>query len=173
MVADAERLPYDDGRFDVALSTFGIMFAPDQERAAAEIARVVRPGGRIGLANWTPQGFIGQLFRLLATVVPPPAGVASPILWGTEPRLVELFGPRARDLRVERRMYPFRYRSAEHWIEVFRTYYGPTHRAFAALDGARQRALHAELMALLERENRSTRDALVIPAEYLEVVVTV
>ena len=130
-VADAEALPFADASFDVALSTFGVMFAPDQERAAGELLRVVKPGGRIGLANWTPEGFIGRLFEVVSAFVPPPAGLRSPMEWGTEPRLVELFGPQATDIRTTRRTYTFRYRSAEHWIEVFRTYYGPTHKAFA------------------------------------------
>jgi ubiquinone/menaquinone biosynthesis C-methylase UbiE len=127
-VADAEQLPFPDSSFDVALSSFGVMFAPNQERAASELLRVVRPGGRIGLASWTPQGFIGQLFELMRGFVPPPAGLRSPMAWGSETRLVELFGPQASDLRTERKSYVFRFRSAEHWIEVFRGYYGPTHK---------------------------------------------
>ena len=170
-VADAERLPFADATFDVALSTFGVMFAPNQARAAIELIRVVKPGGRIGLANWTPEGFLGRLFNVVGAFVPPPAGVRSPLAWGTEPRLVELFGPLAVDIRAVRRQYVFRYRSAEHWIEVFRTYYGPTHKAFAALDEDGRRELNAALTDLLERANQSRRGGLVIPAEYLEVVV--
>jgi ubiquinone/menaquinone biosynthesis C-methylase UbiE len=169
--ADAERLPFADEAFDVALSTFGVMFAPDQPRAAAELLRVVRPGGRIGLANWTPDGFLGRLFALVGRFVPPPAGVRSPLLWGTEARLHELFGTRA-EMRVTRRMYAFRFRSAAHWIEVFRAYYGPTHRAFAALDADGQRQLHDALATLLDRENRSRAGDLVVDGEYLEVVLT-
>ena len=150
-VADAENLPFEDGSFDVVLSTFGVMFAPNQERAAAELLRVVRPGGRIGLANWTPDGFIGRLFEVIAGFVPPPPGVRSPLEWGTETRLVELFGPSAADIRTRRKTYIFRYRSAEHWIEFFRAYYGPTHKAFAALDEAGRQALHAALLDLLAR----------------------
>jgi len=171
-VADAERLPFPDATFDVALSTFGVMFTPNQERAASELVRVVKPGGRIGLATWTPEGFLGKLFKVVGAFVPPPASVRSPLEWGTETRLVQLFGPRATDLRVERKDYAFRYRSAAHWIEIFRAYYGPTHKAFAALDESGQRSLHAALMELLERENRHDGDALVIPGEYLEVVIT-
>jgi ubiquinone/menaquinone biosynthesis C-methylase UbiE len=171
-VADAERLPFPDATFDVALSTFGVMFTPNQERAAAELIRVVKPGGRIGLATWTPEGFLGKLFKVVGAFVPPPARVRSPLEWGTETRLVQLFGPRATDLRVERKHYAFRYRSAAHWIEIFRAYYGPTHKAFAALDESGQRGLHTALMDLLERENRHDGDALVIPGEYLEVVIT-
>jgi SAM-dependent methyltransferase len=171
-IADAEQLPYPDASFDVALSTFGVMFVPDQDRAASELLRVVKPGGRIGLANWTPEGFIGQLFKVVGSFVPPPAGVRSPLAWGTEPRLVELFGPQATDIRTTRKFCPFRYRSAEHWIEIFRTYYGPTNRAFASLDPDRQRDLHAALLDLLNSWNESRRNALVIQGEYLEVVVT-
>ena len=146
------------------------MFAPDQDRAAAELARVVRPGGRIGLANWTPEGFIGQLFKIIGAHVPPPAGVKSPALWGSEARLQELFAGHA--VEVTRRHFQFRYRSPEHWLEVFRTYYGPTHRAFAALDATKQDALQADLLGLLARSNRGGADTLIVPSEYLEVVVT-
>jgi len=170
-VADAEALPFGDGSFDVALSSFGVMFAPDQERAAAELLRVVKPGGRIGLANWTPEGFIGRLFEVVSSFVPPPAGLRSPMAWGTEPRLVELFGPAASDIRTERKLCVFRYASAEHWVDLFRSYYGPMHRAFAALDDSRQRAFHATLTALAREWNRSERGALVVPGEYLEVVI--
>ena len=171
-VADAEALPFDDGAFDVALSSFGVMFAPDQARAAAELRRVVRPGGRIGLASWTPEGFVGRLFEVVGAFVPPPAGLRSPMAWGSEPRLVELFGTGASDIRTERKMCVFRYASSQHWVDFFRAYYGPIHRAFAALDEARQGAFHAALEALAEEWNRSERGALAVPAEYLEVVIT-
>jgi ubiquinone/menaquinone biosynthesis C-methylase UbiE len=171
-VADAEALPFDDQAFDIVLSTFGVMFAPHQERAARELLRVVKPGGTIGLANWTPDGFVGRLFEVISAHVPPPAGLRSPMEWGTEPRLVELLGPDATDIRTTRKTYTFRYRSAEHWIEVFRTYYGPTHKAFAALDEEGQRALHAALLDLLRRSSRSNGGSLSVPGEYLEVVVT-
>ncbi|MGE5172185.1 MAG: class I SAM-dependent methyltransferase, partial [Rudaea sp.] len=171
-VADVENLPYADGTFDVVLSTFGAMFAPDQARTARQMLRVTRSGGRIGMANWTPEGFLGDLFRLVGGFVPPPAGLASPMRWGTETALVELFGPYAKDIRCERRYYQFRYRSAQHWIDIFRNYYGPTHKAFAALAPARQEGLHHALVDLLERHNRANgRDALLIPGEYLEVVI--
>ncbi|HEY7726925.1 MAG TPA: class I SAM-dependent methyltransferase [Candidatus Eisenbacteria bacterium] len=169
--ADAESLPFEDAMFDVALSTFGVMFAPNQERAAGELLRVVRPGGRIGLANWTPEGFIGRFFELTSRYVPPPPGLRSPMEWGTETRLVELFGPLATDIRTTRRTYTFRYRSAEHWIEVFRTYYGPTLKTFAALDPAGQRAYHDALLEFLGRWSRGNGSGLSIPGEYLEVVV--
>lgn len=171
-VADAEDLPFGEGAFDVVLSTYGVMFAPDQERSASEMLRVVRPGGRIGLANWTPEGFIGQLFKVVGAFVPPPAGLRSPAAWGSEPRLVELFGPHASDIKAERKHYMFRFASAEHFIDFFRAYYGPTHKAFAALDDARQKEFHAALLELLHRWNRNRGEALVVPSEYLEVVIT-
>lgn len=171
-VADAEALPFADASFDVAMSTFGIMFAPDHATAAAEMARVVRAGGRIGMANWTPDGFIGEVFKVVGRYVPPPKGVASPALWGTEPHVVELLGRYASDIRCERRVFNFRYRSSAHWLEVFRDFYGPTHKAFQALDGGGQARLASDLTALLERRNVAGARALVVPAEYLEVVVT-
>jgi SAM-dependent methyltransferase len=169
--ADAEALPFADASFDVALSTFGAMFTPQHARTAGEMLRVVRAGGRIGLANWTPEGFIGQLFKVIGAHLPPPAGLQSPALWGTEPHLVELFGPQAASIRCERRKFNFRYSSAAHWLEVFRTYYGPTHKAFAALDAAGQEALAADITALLDRMNIAGAKSLVVPGEYLEVVI--
>ncbi|MCA1780365.1 MAG: class I SAM-dependent methyltransferase [Xanthomonadaceae bacterium] len=171
-VADAEALPYADGTFDVLLSTFGSMFTPDHLRSAREQLRVVRGGGRIGLANWTPVGFLGDLFRVIAAYIPPPAGMPSPMLWGTESHIVELFGPQAADIRCVRRNFNFRYRSPAHWIEVFRTYYGPTHKVYAALDSQRQAALTANITALLERLNIGGPQSLVVPGECLEVVIT-
>ncbi|GAA0586653.1 class I SAM-dependent methyltransferase [Craurococcus roseus] len=168
--ADAEALPFADGSFDVALSTFGVMFTPNQEKAAAEMARVVRKGGRIGLANWTPEGFVGQLFKTIGKHVPPPAGVRSPALWGTEARLAELFPGHA--VKAAPQVFNFRYKSPAHWLEVFKTYYGPTNRAFAALDAEKGAALEADIMALLARMNRGGEEALIVPSEYLEVVVT-
>ena len=170
--ADAEDLPFDDGTFDVVLSTFGAMFTPEHTRPAGEMLRVVRSGGRIGLANWTPEGFIGQLFKIVGAYLPPPAGLKSPALWGTEPHIVELFGTQATDIRTERKHFNFRYRSAAHWVQVFRDYYGPTHKAFAALDGAPRQSFEADLIALLERLNVGGRHSLVVPGEYLEVVIT-
>ncbi len=171
-VADAENLPFSGQSFDVVLSTFGVMFAPNQERVAHELLRVTKPGGRIGLASWTPEGFIGRLFELVSAFVPPPAGLRPPVAWGLETRLVELFGPRASDLRTQRKSYVFRYRSAEHWVEFFRAYYGPTHKAFAALDAAGQRAFETALLDFLNDWNQGKGEALVIPGEYLEAVVT-
>lgn len=168
--ADAEALPFGDGSFDVALSTFGVMFTPDQVKAAAELTRVVRKGGRIGLANWTPEGFIGQLFKIIGKHLPPPAGVKSPALWGTEERLGELF-PACR-VKVSKQIYNFRYKSAYHWLEIFKAYYGPTNRAFAALDAAKQSVLQDDILDLLARMNSGGKDTLIVPGEYLEVVVT-
>jgi SAM-dependent methyltransferase len=167
--ADAEALPFADGSFDVVLSTFGVMFTPGQDTAAREMSRVVKQGGRIGLANWTPESFIGQLFKVVARHVPPPAGLRSPTLWGTTERLAELF-PGHR-IKTERQIFNFRYKSQGHWIEVFRDFYGPTHRAFAMLDAAGQAALEADLHDLINRTNRDTK-TLVVPSEYLEVIVT-
>jgi len=170
-VADAEALPYADSTFDVALSTFGIMFTPDHRKAASEALRVVRSGGRIGMANWTPEGFIGQLFKIIGKHLPPPAGPASPALWGTEPHIVQLFGPEAADIRCERRIFKFRYESAAHWIQIFRDFYGPTLKAFAALPPAGQKQLDADITELLNRLNIGGRRSLVVPGEYLETVV--
>jgi len=170
--ADAENLPYADHSFDVVLSTFGVMFTPNQEKAAAEMARVCKPDGRIGLANWTPTSLIGELFKLMGRYLPPAAGVKSPALWGTEERLRELFGERVDSIAIEPRHFVFRYRSAAHWLEVFRTFYGPMQKAFGALDAAKQESLAADLIALAERFNRATDGSLVAPGEYLEVVIT-
>jgi ubiquinone/menaquinone biosynthesis C-methylase UbiE len=166
---DAERLPFDEASFDAALSTFGIMFAPDQVQAARELARVVKPGGTIGLANWTPEGFIGQLLVTVGRHVPPPAGVVSPVAWGAEARLRELF-PSVRSLRTERRAFMFRYESSQHFVDIFRRFYGPTHKAFGALDAAGREKLAQDITALLERFNRKPGSC-VVPAEYLEVVI--
>ncbi|NNG24727.1 class I SAM-dependent methyltransferase [Telluria aromaticivorans] len=169
--ADAEALPFHDGSFDVALSTFGIMFAPDHARSASEMMRVVRPGGRIGIANWTPDGFIGTLFKTVGKYVPPPAGLTPPPRWGTEDYLRQLFGSSAASIRAERKMFNMRYGSTAHWLQVFRDYYGPVHKAFNALDPAGQQALQGEIVALLERFNVSGDDSLVVPCEYLEAVI--
>jgi len=169
--ADAESLPYGDASFDVVLSTFGVMFTPNQEQAAAELARVCKAGGRIGLANWTPSSFVGELFKLLGRYVPPPAGIRSPALWGTEDRLRELFGTRLDSIAIEHRNFVFRYRSADHWLDVFRTFYGPMQKAFGALDSTKQASLAADLIALAERFNRATDGSLVAPGQYAEVVI--
>ena len=169
--ADAENLPFADASFDVVLSTFGVMFTPAQERAAAELARVCRPGGRIGLANWTPEGFIGQLFKIIGRYAPPAAGLPSPLLWGTHARLDALFGRTAKAIRAEPRQFTFRYRSPDHWLEVFRNWYGPVNRAFAAMDDATQAAFTLDIHELMARGNRSGDGTLVLPSEYVEVVI--
>jgi ubiquinone/menaquinone biosynthesis C-methylase UbiE len=169
--ADAENLPFKDGSFDVAVSTFGIMFTPNQSKAASEIARVVRKGGRIGMANWTPDSFIGQLFKTIGKHVPPPAGVMSPALWGSEPKLKELFP--GKQMSVAKRIFNFRYESPKHWLDVFRTYYGPTHKAFGTLAPDGQKALETDILALVQQYNRRTDGKMVVPGEYLEVIVTV
>ena len=171
-VADAEALPFKDESFDTALSTFGVMFTPQHNRAARELMRVVRSGGRIGMANWTPEGLIGDLFRVIAAYVPPPTGTQSPMLWGAEPHIVELFGPQSLDIRCVRRHFNFRYRSTAHWIDVFRDFYGPTHKVYATLDADRQARLTTDITALLDRLNVGGPNSLVVPAEYLEVVIT-
>ena len=169
--ADAEALPYQDGSFDVVLSTFGTMFAPDHQKSSSELLRVCRLGGRIGLASWTPEGFIGQMFRVVAKYVPPPAGVKSPLLWGTRDYLDGLFAS-ASAIDHTVRDFAFRYESPEHFVEVFRTFYGPVHKAFGALDANGQAALNADLLTLLRSSARKSAAGLVVPAEYLETVVT-
>lgn len=170
--ADAEALPFPDGGFDAVVSTFGVMFTPDQDKAAAELMRVCRPGGKIGLANWTRDGFIGHVFKTIGKHLPPPAGIKSPALWGTRARIEEMFGAHASSIKTESRNFVFRYRSPEHWLEVFKTYYGPLLKAFGALEPAAQAALTGDLMAQIERFNRSGDAAMVVPSEYLEIVVT-
>lgn len=170
--ADAEALPFADAEFDAVLSTFGVMFTPNQDRAASELIRVCKHGGKIGMANWTPEGFIGQLFKTLGKYLPPPAGAKSPALWGTRARLDEMFGATAQDIRAERRTFVFRYKSAEHFLDVFRTYYGPVLKAFGALDAAHQEALKHDILALIGTMNRSGDGTMVVPSEYLEIVIT-
>jgi SAM-dependent methyltransferase len=170
--ADAEALPFANESFDVVVSSFGVMFTPDQHRAAAELVRVCKHGGKIGLANWTPDGFIGQLFKTIGKYVPPPAGARSPALWGTLVRITELFAPYASTVKCEPRHFVFRYHSPEHWLEVFKTYYGPILKTFAALPPAAQLALRHDLMSLIGQFNRSGDSTMVVPSEYLEVVIT-
>ena len=170
--ADAEALPFADGSYDVVVSTFGVMFTPDQDKAAAELARVCKSGGKIGLANWTPQGFIGQLFKTIGGHVAPPAGVKSPALWGTPARLKEMFGDQASEITAEPRMFVFRYRSPEHWLEIFKSYYGPMLKAFAVLDESGQATLRRDLITLLGEFNRADDGTVVVHSEYLEAVIT-
>jgi ubiquinone/menaquinone biosynthesis C-methylase UbiE len=169
--ADAEALPFADAAFDVVVSTFGVMFTPNQDRAAAELTRVCKRGGKIGLANWTPEGFIGQVFRTLGKYLPPPSGAKSPALWGTEARIKEMFGASASAIHAERRHFVFRYRSAEHFMDIFKSYYGPILKAFAALNADNQQKLQQDLMALIGTMNRADDGTMIVPSEYLEVVV--
>jgi ubiquinone/menaquinone biosynthesis C-methylase UbiE len=169
--ADAEALPFKDSTFDAVISTFGVMFTPDQDKAASELVRVCKSGGRVGLANWTPQGFIGQLFKTIGKHLPPPAGVKSPALWGTKARLEEMFGRHASDIEAEPRMFVFRYRSPEHWLDVFKTFYGPMLKAFATLDAGGQAALKRDLLALLGEFNRADDGTVVVHSEYLEAII--
>jgi len=169
--ADAENLPYTNHQFDVVMSTFGVMFTPDQDKAAAEMARVCKSGGRIGLANWTPDSFVGELFKTMRRYLPSPAGVKSPALWGTEARLRELFGERIDSITIEHRNFVFRYHSAAHFLEVMRTFYGPMNKTFGALDSEKQASLAADLIALAEKFNRATDGTLVAPSDYVEVVI--
>src|SRR5579862_2297258 len=165
-VADAEALPFPDGSFDVALSTFGVMFTPDQETSVAELIRVVRKGGRIGLANWTPEGFIGQLFKIIGKHLPPPAGVRSPAIWGTRDWVNSAFGGKASSVAVVSRQFSFRYRSPRHFLGLFREYYGPVLKAFEALDAAGREALAQDIIDLIGRFNRSDDETMVVPSEY-------
>jgi ubiquinone/menaquinone biosynthesis C-methylase UbiE len=169
--ADAESLPFDNASFDAVVSTFGVMFTPNQAQAASELARVCKRGGRIGLANWTPEGFIGQVFKTLGKYLPPPAGARSPALWGTRAALDEMLGSQASSIKAEARVFNFRYKSPEHFLDVFKTFYGPVLKAFAALDAASQQDLHNDLYALIVRMNRSGDATMVVPSEYLEVVI--
>jgi ubiquinone/menaquinone biosynthesis C-methylase UbiE len=169
---DAVALPFGDAEFDVVISVFGAMFAPEQEKAAAELLRVCKPGGRIGMANWVPDGDVGKMFMMMAKHAPPPPGVTSPLLWGTEDRLRELFGDDISDLRVERRTSRQAYRSPEHWLDFFRTYFGPTKVAFERVGAEGQEALAADLLAFLEQSNTAGDRALVIEPGYLQVVAT-
>ena len=170
---DAEALPFPDASFDVVSSVFGSMFAPDQEKTAAELARVVKPGGRIGIVAHTPDGFIGNLFKVIAKHAPPPAGLRSPIQWGTEARLRELFIGRIAELKGEKRFYTFRDRSPEHFIEYWRSFYGPTLKAFEAVGESGRRGLEADMIELIGRFNAAEDGTMVVPSEYLEVVITV
>lgn len=169
--ADAEALPFEDESFDVVLSTFGVMFAPNQPQVARELMRVCRPGGRIGLASWTPDGFIGRLFKTIGRHVPPPAGLKSPALWGDKAYLETLFGPQAA-VSGEKRMFNFRYKSPAHWLDMFRDFYGPVAKAFEAAEAARRPALAADILTLIEHFKLPGDGGLVAPGEYLEAVVT-
>jgi ubiquinone/menaquinone biosynthesis C-methylase UbiE len=170
--ADAEALPFKPETFDAVVSTFGVMFVADHARAAAELVRVCKRGGKVGMANWTPTGFIGQLFKTIGAHVPPAPGARSPALWGSRAHLEELFDTSMTSIETVQRNFVFRYRSPGHWLNVFKRYYGPVLKTFAALEPAAQDALQRDLLALMERFNRAGDGTIVIPSEYLEVVVT-
>jgi SAM-dependent methyltransferase len=171
-IADAEQLPFENTSFDAVVSTFGVMFTPNQAKAAAELLRVCRPGGQIGMANWTPEGFIGQVFKTLGRHIAPAPGLSSPALWGTQRFVEQHFGAQARDIAIENKAFTFRYRSPEHFIDVFRTYYGPVHKAFLALDPERQGALAKDLLATIGSLNLATDGSMQVPSAYLEIIVT-
>jgi ubiquinone/menaquinone biosynthesis C-methylase UbiE len=171
-VADAEDLPFADASFDAVVSTFGAMFSPDQDRTAAEMVRVCKPGGRIGLANWTSESFVGRMFKTIGRYLPPPTGVKSPAVWGTRSWVETTFAPAAAKVATEPRNFVFRYRSAQHFLDIFRAYYGPVLKAFEALDVAGQKALARDVIDLVGRFNTSGDETVVVPSEYLEVVIT-
>ncbi|HEX4892493.1 MAG TPA: class I SAM-dependent methyltransferase [Hyphomicrobiaceae bacterium] len=171
-VADAEQLPFEAGSFDAVVSTFGVMFTPNQAKAASELIRVCRAGGMIGMANWTPEGFIGQIFKTLGRHIAPPAGVSSPALWGTRPWIEQQFKPHARSVEMEEKAFVFRYRSPEHFIDVFRTYYGPVHKAFLALDPVGQSALAKDLLETIGRFNTAMDGSMRVPSAYSEILIT-
>jgi ubiquinone/menaquinone biosynthesis C-methylase UbiE len=170
--ADAEELPFPDGSFDAVASTFGGMFSPDQSRTAGEMLRVCRSGGRIGLANWTPDGFIGQMFKTIGKHLPPPSGLKPPSLWGSREWIAQAFGDESTSLVAEPRHFIFRYRSAQHFLDVFRKYYGPMLKAFEALDTSGRERLAQDITEVIARFNRSGDASMVVPGEYLEVVAT-
>ena len=172
-LGDAEDLPVPDASFDAVLSVFGAMFAPDHQRAAAEIIRVTRPGGTVGLASWTPGGFIGEMFGVITRHVPGPPGVASPMLWGTEQHLSDLFGPAIADARSVERTCTWRFTSAEEFVAFFRRWYGPSLKAFEAAGDDGRDALAADLADLARRGDRNgDGGSIAIPASYLQTVLT-
>jgi len=170
-IADAEALPFEDASFDVVTSTFGAMFTPHHERPATEMLRVCRPGGKIGLANWTPTGFIGELFKAIGKFIPPPEGLKSPALWGTKAHIAGLFGREGSTIRTETKEFMFRYRSDDHWIDVFKTYYGPVLRTFETLNPGQRNALTGDLKNLIAQFNMASDGTMIVPGEYLQVVV--
>ncbi len=171
-VADAEQLPFADGQFDAVVSTFGVMFTPNQAKAASELVRVCRNGGMIGMANWTPDGFIGEVFKTLGRHIAPPAGVSSPALWGTKAWIEQQFGPSAAKITLEPKSFTFRYRSPEHFMDIFRTYYGPVHKAFLALAPEGQAELTRDLLSLIASLNTATDGSMRVPSAYAEIVMT-
>jgi ubiquinone/menaquinone biosynthesis C-methylase UbiE len=171
-VADAEQLPFETGSFDAVVSTFGVMFTPNQLKSASEMLRVCRSGGRIGMANWTPEGFIGCLFKTLGRHVAPPAGVNSPALWGSKPWINEVFAGKAQSLVINDRAFVFRYRSPQDFVDFFRMYYGPVHKAFLALDAPARTALEADLLTLIGRFNAATDGSMRVSSDYAEIIIT-
>lgn len=171
-IADAEELPFDSGSFDAVVSTFGVMFTPNQLRAASELLRVCAPGGKIGMANWTPDGFIGQLFKTLGRHVPPPAGVSSPALWGSSAWIEQVFAAKARSIAISPRSFIFRYRSPAHFVDYFRQYYGPVHKAFLALDAKGQAALAQDIIETIARFDTAKDGSMRVPSDYVEVIIT-
>lgn len=170
-LADAEALPFADASFDAVASTFGVMFCPNQHQAAAELLRVCKSGGKLGLANWTPEGFVGEIFKIIGRYVPPPTGLSSPALWGTALHLNDMFGEQAKEIEMQSCSFIFRYRSAEHWLEIFRRYYGPMHKAFAAISDEQRQALAQDLIAMIDKRNTATDGSMRVPGEYLEAVI--
>jgi SAM-dependent methyltransferase len=170
-IADAQQLPFNDSAFDAVVSTFGVMFSPNQDKAASELLRVCRPNGKIGLANWTPAGFIGEVFKTLGKHIAPPVGVSSPARWGSESWMVQTFGPQAHAIAFENKAFVFRYHSPEHFIEVLRAFYGPIHKAFLALDANGQAALAGDLIDTIARFNTATDGSMRVPSDYAEVIV--
>ena len=171
-IADAENLPFADDGFDAVVSTFGVMFTPNQHQAASELMRVCRPGGQIGLANWTADGFIGHVFKTLGRHIAPPPGVQSPAQWGSKAWLQSAFGSKAKTVSCSPCNFIFRYRSPAHFVDFFRTFYGPVHKAFLALDEAGQAALEADLLATIDSFNTARDGSMRVPSEYVEVVIT-
>ncbi len=172
MVADAEALPFDDDSFDMVVSTFGVMFTPNQMQSAAEMMRVARRGGRIAMANWTPESFIGALFKALGQHVPPPPGVKSPAMWGNEQWINDTFGGNSNEIVFVRKMFNFRYPSPEYFTEFFKTFYGPVHKAFIAVGEAGEDALKADILATIAEFNEATDGTMMVPSEYAEIVIT-
>lgn len=171
-IADAENLPFEDGEFGAVVSTFGVMFTPNQQQSASELSRVCKRGGKIGLANWTPESFIGQVFKTLGKYIAPPPGVSSPALWGNQQWVNETFGDEASQIEMTKKNFMFRYRSPDHFLDIFRSYYGPIHKAFLALDEAEQNNLESDLRELITNHNTATDGSMRLPSEYAEIVIT-
>ncbi len=167
---DAEHLPFPDAAFDVVLSALGVMFTPNQEQAASELLRVCRPGGKIGLVNWTPDGFFGKMGGVMAAYAPPPAGLKPPALWGTEERVRELFGEEVISIQTKKRYFFHRYRSLQHAMEVTCTYFGPAVTALQALESTARERLSHDILTMFEQANQTSDSTVIVPAEYLEVI---